>query len=58
MYLEDIFTVPYNLTGNPAISIPSGLNKDSMPLGMHFVAPMFCEKKLFEVGKDFERAII
>jgi len=29
-----------------------------MPYGMHFTAPMFCEKKLFEVSKDFERAII
>ncbi|MFT7328318.1 MAG: aspartyl-tRNA(Asn)/glutamyl-tRNA(Gln) amidotransferase subunit A [Crocinitomicaceae bacterium] len=58
MYLEDIFTVPYNLTGNPAISIPSGLDKDGMPFSMHFTAPMFCEKKIFEAGKDFERAII
>jgi len=58
MYLADIFTVPYNLTGNPAISIPSGVNSEHMPLGMHFAAPMFCEKKLFEVGKDFERVII
>lgn len=58
MYLEDIFTVPYNLTGNPAISIPSGKNDDGMPYGMHFTAPLFCEKKLFEVGKDYERAII
>jgi aspartyl-tRNA(Asn)/glutamyl-tRNA(Gln) amidotransferase subunit A len=58
MYLEDIFTVPYNLTGNPAISIPSGLGNAGMPYGMHFTAPMFCEKKLFEAGKDFERVII
>ena len=58
MYLEDIFTVPYNLTGNPAISIPSGLNSEGMPYGMHFTAPLFCEKKLFQAGKDFERAII
>ncbi len=58
MYLEDIFTVPYNLTGNPAISIPSGLNSEKLPFGMHLTAPMFCENKLFEVGKDFERVII
>jgi aspartyl-tRNA(Asn)/glutamyl-tRNA(Gln) amidotransferase subunit A len=57
MYLEDIFTVPYNLTGNPAISIPSGLNSENMPFGMHFSAPMFCEKKLFEIGKDFESVV-
>ncbi len=58
MYLEDVFTVPYNLTGNPAISIPSGVNSENMPIGMHFVAPRFCEQKLFEVGKDLERAIL
>ncbi|MCA9352586.1 Asp-tRNA(Asn)/Glu-tRNA(Gln) amidotransferase subunit GatA [Patescibacteria group bacterium] len=58
LYLEDIFTVPYNLTGNPAISIPSGTNREGMPFGMHFTAPMFCENKLFAVGKDFENAIL
>ncbi len=57
LYLEDVFTVPYNLTGNPAISIPSGVNNDGLPFGMHFSAPMFCEKKLFEIGKDFENII-
>lgn len=58
MYLEDVFTVPYNLTGNPAMSVPSGVNSENMPIGMHFVAPRFCEQKLFDVGKDFERAIL
>ena len=58
MYLEDIFTVPYNLTGNPAISIPSGNNSEGMPFGIHFTAPMFCEKKLFEVAKDFENLVV
>ena len=58
LYLEDIFTVPYNLSGNPAISIPSGFNDNGLPFSMHFTAPMFCEEKLFEVGKDFERAIL
>lgn len=58
LYLEDIFTVPYNLSGNPAISIPSGFNDNGLPFAMHFTAPMFCEEKLFEVGKDFERAIL
>jgi len=42
LYLEDVFTVPYNLTGNPAISIPSGKNSEGLPFGMHFSAPMFC----------------
>jgi aspartyl-tRNA(Asn)/glutamyl-tRNA(Gln) amidotransferase subunit A len=54
MYLEDIFTVPYNLSGHPAISVPSGMRSQKLPLGMHFTAPLFCEKKLFEVATDFE----
>ncbi len=55
MYLQDIFTVPYNLTGNPAISVPMGQDENKMPLGIHFAAPLFCEEKLFEVAEDFEK---
>lgn len=58
MYLQDVFTVPYNLSGHPAISIPSGTNPEGLPFGMHFVAPLFCEEKLFEASRDFERAIL
>ena len=56
MYLEDIFTVTANLTGNPAISIPSGFKKigdNSLPLGLHITARHGDEKTLFETGKDF-----
>ncbi len=55
MYLQDIFTVPYNLSGNPAISVPMGSDNNHMPLGMHFAAPLFCEEKLFAVAADFEK---
>lgn len=58
MYLQDIFTVPYNLSGHPAITIPSGMNEEGLPFGMHFVAPLFCEQKLFETSADFERGIM
>jgi aspartyl-tRNA(Asn)/glutamyl-tRNA(Gln) amidotransferase subunit A len=58
MYLQDMFTVPYNLSGNPAISVPSGVNDQGLPFGMHFVAPRFCEKKLFAVSRDFSRGIL
>lgn len=58
MYMADIFTVPYNLSGNPAISIPSGTNKEGLPFGMHFVAPLFCEAKLLAISEAFERAIL
>jgi aspartyl-tRNA(Asn)/glutamyl-tRNA(Gln) amidotransferase subunit A len=55
MYLADIFTVPVNIAGVPAISIPSGVTKSGLPLGMHFIAPHMREDLLFTIGKDFEK---
>lgn len=54
MYLEDIFTVPANLAGIPAMSLPSGKTKRGLPLGLQIMAPHFGEKTLFEIGKKFE----
>jgi len=65
MYLEDIFTVTANLTGMPAMSVPSGFaEKESgdgangakvkLPLGLQMTARHGDEALLFEVGKDFE----
>lgn len=56
MYLSDIFTVPANITGVPAISIPSGFSSDGLPLDIQFMAPHFGESLLFEVGKKYEQA--
>jgi len=56
MYLEDIFTVPINLVGVPAISVPSGLKKigdKEMPIGIQFIANHNNEDLLFAIGKDF-----
>lgn len=53
MYLEDIFTVTANLTGLPAMSIPSGVNSNKMPLGIQMTAAHGNEKLLFDVGRDF-----
>ena len=57
MYFEDIFTVPANIVGIPAISIPAGSIEEgdiSLPLGLQIMAPHNCETLLFEVGKKFE----
>lgn len=54
MYLEDIFTVPVNIVGVPAIAIPSGKTKEGLPLGIQFIAPHMREDLLFTIGKDFE----
>jgi len=54
MYLEDIFTVPINLAGIPAISMPCGKAND-MPVGLQLMAPWFSEEQLFETGADYEK---
>jgi aspartyl-tRNA(Asn)/glutamyl-tRNA(Gln) amidotransferase subunit A len=54
MYLEDVFTVPANLAGIPAISVPTGLNSENLPLGIQIAGPHFGEKILFELGKEVE----
>lgn len=54
MYLCDIFAAPANLAGVPAIALPSGKDKNGLPLSIQFMAPHFCENSLFEIGKKFE----
>ena len=51
MYLADIFTVPMNLSGIPAISAPTGLSNSQLPIGMQFAANNFQENKLFSICK-------
>lgn len=56
MYLADTFTTPANLTGLPAISIPSGFKRESdknLPLGIQFTSNYGREDILFKVGKNF-----
>lgn len=47
MYLQDIFTVHANLTGNPAISLPLGIHSNSLPFGVQVMADQFKEKEMF-----------
>lgn len=54
MYMADLLTVPANIAGIPAISIP-GPEIDGLPFGVQFVAPAFHEKNLFTFGKIFEK---
>lgn len=60
MYLSDIFTVPANITGVPALSLPMGAvarNGKNLPAGFQFMAPHFSEKILFQAGKDLEKMV-
>ncbi|MEK7184659.1 MAG: amidase family protein, partial [Patescibacteria group bacterium] len=56
MYLEDIFTVTANLTGMPAISIPSGfsvVDGCKLPIGIQMTATYAGEQILFDSSKEF-----
>lgn len=55
MYLQDIFTVHANLTGNPAISLPLGNHSNGLPFGIQLMADDFKEKELFEMARELEK---
>ena len=55
MYLEDIFTVPVNIAGLPAVSIPCGFTKENMPIGLQFIAKAFDEETLLNVAYSYEQ---
>lgn len=55
MYLEDIYTVPVNIAGLPAISIPCGFDSGKMPIGLQFIAKAFDEEKLLNVAYSYEQ---
>lgn len=55
MYLSDIFTIPVNLAGIPALSVPAGFSKNKLPIGVQFIGNYFEEEKLLNVGYQFER---
>lgn len=57
MYMSDLFTVPANIAGIPGIAIPSGKTSGGLPQSIQFMAPYFCEDRLFEIGKAFESAV-
>lgn len=54
MYLNDVLTVPANLSGLPGISIPAGLSKEGLPLGLQLIGPAFDENVLFRTGRVLE----
>jgi aspartyl-tRNA(Asn)/glutamyl-tRNA(Gln) amidotransferase subunit A len=56
MYLNDVFTVPVNLAGLPAISVPSGLSGDGLPLGLQVIGRAFDEATVLRAGDVLERA--
>ena len=54
MYLCDIFSAPANISGIPALALPSGFTKEGLPLSIQFMTNHHKENDLFELGKKFE----
>jgi aspartyl-tRNA(Asn)/glutamyl-tRNA(Gln) amidotransferase subunit A len=57
MYLADLCTIPSNLSGNAAMSVPSGLSdEDGLPVGLQIMAPAMADDRLYRVGAAYEMA--
>jgi aspartyl-tRNA(Asn)/glutamyl-tRNA(Gln) amidotransferase subunit A len=56
MYLNDVFTVPANLAGVPAIAVPAGLSGDGLPLGLQIIGRAFDETTVLRVAEVLESA--
>jgi len=50
-------TMPFNVTGNPALAIPIGFSASGLPLGMQIVGRAFDEPTVFRIGAAYEAAI-
>jgi aspartyl-tRNA(Asn)/glutamyl-tRNA(Gln) amidotransferase subunit A len=58
MYLADLCTIPSNLAGNAAISVPCGLaDEDGLPVGLQIMAPVLADDRVYRVGAAVEAAL-
>jgi aspartyl-tRNA(Asn)/glutamyl-tRNA(Gln) amidotransferase subunit A len=56
MYLSDIASIPINLAGLPALSIPAGFGKNGLPIGLQMIGPALGDAKLLKAAFAFEQA--
>lgn len=56
MYLSDVMTVPASLAGIPALSVPAGVSKDGLPIGVQLIAPMKADAALLALAARMEEA--
>ena len=57
MYLNDVCTIPSNLAGHPAMSVPYGTGADGLPVGVQVMAPSLGEVPMFRVAAALERSL-
>jgi aspartyl-tRNA(Asn)/glutamyl-tRNA(Gln) amidotransferase subunit A len=54
MYLQDLFTIPPNLAGLPALNVPCGFNAEGLPLGIQLIGQPWSEELLLRTAYHFE----
>ena len=54
MYMGDTYSVPVNIAGVPALTLPCGTGEGKMPVGMQLIGPAFSEALLYRAGYAFE----
>ncbi|MEY2463767.1 MAG: aspartyl-tRNA(Asn)/glutamyl-tRNA(Gln) amidotransferase subunit, partial [Acidimicrobiaceae bacterium] len=57
MYLNDVFTIPSNLAGHPALSVPFGSGDDGLPIGVQVLAPALGEIAMFRAAAALEASL-
>ncbi len=55
MYLSDLMTIPVNLAGLPALSLPCGFDDKGLPVGIQLIANVLQESRLFQVAHAYEQ---
>ena len=55
MYLNDVCTIPSNLAGHPAVSVPCGVGADGMPLGVQVLGPALSEALMLRAARTIEK---
>lgn len=57
MYMSDVFTVPVNIGGIPAVSIPGGVDQSGMPIGLQLIGPILTEDRILKAAYVLEQAL-
>ncbi len=58
MYLCDVYTIPTNLAGHPAMSVPFGESREGLPIGVQVLASTLAERSMFRVAASLERHMV
>jgi aspartyl-tRNA(Asn)/glutamyl-tRNA(Gln) amidotransferase subunit A len=56
MYLEDVFTLPANLSGISGVALPCGFDGEGLPIGLQLLGPAFGEEKILRAAYAYEQS--